>query len=91
MLLLQLLRVVWPTPEVGIGFTLGLTFAMVNFREGKLAPKHKKVLRARAFFFVRALALEAEFALSIVDRSLVAFPVVDAAWGGHNVAAGVEE
>lgn len=43
MLFLQLLHVVWPAPEVGIGFTLGLTFAMVNVREGKLAPKRKKV------------------------------------------------
>jgi hypothetical protein len=51
MLFLQLLHVVWPAPEVGIGFTLGLTFAMVNFREGKLAPKRKKVLRARASHF----------------------------------------
>ena len=43
MLLFSLLQVVWPSPEVGMGFAIGLTFAVCSFREGALAPKRSKV------------------------------------------------
>jgi hypothetical protein len=43
MLLLCLLSLVWPSPEVGLGFAIGLTFATMAFREGEPAPKRRKV------------------------------------------------
>jgi hypothetical protein len=42
MLLLSLLQLVWPSPETGMGFALGLTFATIAFREGVPAPKRTK-------------------------------------------------
>ena len=42
MLLFSLLQLAWPSPEVGIGFAIGLTFAVCSFREGTLAPKRTK-------------------------------------------------
>jgi hypothetical protein len=42
MLFLWLLQIAWPTPEVGVGFAVGLTFALMNFREARPAPKRDK-------------------------------------------------
>ncbi|HEU4537627.1 MAG TPA: hypothetical protein VFS00_26085 [Polyangiaceae bacterium] len=43
MLLLRLLQLAWPSPEVGMGFALGLAFTTMTFRESLPAPKRRKV------------------------------------------------
>jgi hypothetical protein len=43
MLFLRLLQLAWPTPEVGVGFAIGLTFATMAFREARPAPKRTKI------------------------------------------------